>query len=339
MVKIVREDLIKVLDFLQPGLLEATKDRPGFYCFSIGKVFSWNDNVACEVAFRNGGANFKVPADPLRTLLGKLSDQEISFCVEENQLRIRGINKRAKINLLELENEVIPRKSVKTKWEELPEGFEEALKVVMPSAARKQEGIERYIHFHPGWVEACDNFQAVRCDLVGWDDSILIHAAWAKHLVGAGLTRFVIEQGWIHFKSSVGRISLRRYDDDYPDYYSAAFAGDGRVMKMPKGLEGIINRAVVMSKDEKVGEELGDDVEISFRDGRVTVRSKGKYGSYQEFVNEDYNSYVEDENVSFIVSASMFKRMLDMPGKCEVTDRTLRKITGSCSFAVRLNSN
>lgn len=329
--KINREAFITVLESVSPGLAAKEQiEQSTCYAFQAGDVFTFNDEIFCR---RPSGLPQDLTgatrADKMVEQLSKWLDDELEAGVKGNDLvfsakkRKTGFKLETAITLPILDEAEAP-----TEWKKLPEGFSEAVAVAQQCASNDESGNFSLVcvHIAPKHVEACDNFQAARWPIkTGLKKPVLIRRASIAHVAKMGAEEWAETKGWLHFRSKSGLVlSVRRYLEEYPDL-SSAFAGEGKPVRLPKGLADSCDKAAVFSSE--VTDE--NNVVITLSPGKLIIRGEGVSGWYSESKKVGYSGPALTFCASPVVLADLVKRHTEAviaPGKLIVDAGTYRYV-------------
>lgn len=327
--KVNRENLVSVLESVSPGLASKEQiEQSTSFVFKDGHVHTFNDEIACkrpvELPPDLTGA---VPAAKVLEQLGKWLDDELNVKATDKALVFSIKKREAGFRLeptiaLPLDQVELPEE-----WKKLPEGFSEAVSVVQQCASNDETNFCLVcVHIHPKWVEACDNFQAARWPMkTGLKQAVLVRRASIQHVARMGAEEWAETKGWLHFRSNTGLVmSCRRYLEEYHDL-TAAFAGEGKPIKLPKGLAEACDKAAVFSSE--TSDE--NNVMVSLSPGKLTIRGEGVSGWYGETRKIEYTGPALAFYAAPKVLADLVKRHTEAsiaPGKLMVDAGTYRYV-------------
>jgi len=330
-VKINRQQWLKQLEAVEPGLASREIiEQSSCFVFNDGKVQTFNDEVAvtadCPVEITGA-----VPADPLLKLLRKLKEEELEVEVTDGELQVKGKGRRAGIRMEE--KVVLPVEVVEDvgKWKKLPDGFLDALKVVIQVVGRDESMFAcTCVHIHPEWLEGSDNYQVLRYPLeTGVGGSTLVRRDALRHVIGLGVTKFSETDSWVHFKNKQGVvISCRRYAEGYPDIGSVLDVS-GESVTLPKGIEGIVDKAQVFSSESKIE---SDSLTVRLRKGKIEIEGRGPDGWYAERGEVEYDG----RSMQFTIAPKLLLEVVKRGCKCEVTSGRLKIDGGKWSYVTCL---
>lgn len=293
--KISREDLLKSLEGVEPGLSKkAIIEQSDCLIFGGGRVQAFNDEVYCDGPCPlNGDVAGAVPAVKFLEIMRKLEQEELEVALGEGVLTFKG--KGAERFKVRMEAEVtLPVGEV-----EKPRGFQplhpdfcEAVAAVGQCASRDQSRFSlTCVHLHPKWIEALDDMQLARWRLpTGLAAPVLVRQSSIRHLKQLGMTEFAEGEGWLHFRTKKAglRLSCRRYVEEFPDLDEILKKlGDGEQAQLPKGLAEAADKAAVFSS-ENPDANLVRIILTPNQGGRVRVRGMGLSGEYTKPLKAKY---------------------------------------------------
>jgi len=318
--KIIREDLLKKLESITPGLTEKeVLEQSSCFVFKNGRIATFNDEVACSIDFESEieGA---IKAKPLLELLRRLTESELTVTFEDKQLRIRGERRKAGIHAEEEVTLPVDSVDMPTKWRTLHNEFSEAVGIVGQCCSKDQSRfVLTCVHIHPEWLEATDNSQITRYPMkTGIKESRLIRWSAIKSIAGADVTEFGETENWLHFRNPDGLvISCRRYLDQFPSETSKVLNVTGDEITLPEGLSDAVARASIFSKNSAEKEE---QVEIHLKPGAMRLEGRGFEGWYVESKKIIYNG----AEVKFSTTPKLLVELVKRSNQCILGDRKLK---------------
>jgi len=293
---------------------------------------TFNDEVACrkEIGVTITGA---VQATALLDILQKLDDPFLK--VRENdrgELEFRGkkkgfgITKDAEIFL------PIDRVEQPEKWKKLPADFTEAVGLVsLCVSGDESKFLLCCIHLHPDYVEACDNFQILRCKVdIGLEDSVLVRGTALKDITSLGMNKMSLTKSWIHFKNADGLIySCRRYAESYPEL-DHLLKVKGHKIVLPKGAVKASDRAAVFAADASGQTQ----VQVNLVDGRMLIKGEGVFGWYKEVSKVAY----EGPPMTFLISPELLQHISENYSEAVIQNDKLSAKGGHWTYTTVLSA-
>lgn len=316
-----REKLLAVLESVTSGLAKKEiVEQSNFFVFSGGRVFTYNDEVFCSVAspLEIDGA---IPSEPLIGLLKKLSASEINVEISDGVLKIKSGRGRATIKI---ESEIkLPVGSLETpeKWSALPEGFMDAMSVVIPCAGSdSSKFILTCVNVAPEWLESSDNYQVCRYRLkTGIKVPTIIKHTSLQSILGMGMDEFGETENWFHFRRKKKLvIACRRYMDKFPSdtIESILSTPAGSRVKIPKNIGAALDKCQVF-----ITKDLGGSfVDVRFKDGAMKVNGVGAYGDYSEICDVKYSG----DPIQFRIDPNLLAEISRRDGKCSVSPKLVK---------------
>jgi hypothetical protein len=328
--KIDKEEFLNDLQMVKSGLSsKELLEQSSCYVFKDGHVFTFNDEVACrkKTAMAFEGA---VPAKLLLATLEKLKADTHLEVLEnpDGQLEFRGVNKRfaitrdAQISLpIEKVTEETP-----TTWAKLPENFGDVINKVKDCVSTDEANNFSLtcVHFHPNYIEACDNRQLLRWHVsLGNKRSLLVRGNAIGHIVGLGVSKVSSTQSWIHFKNAAGLIfSCRKFVEEYPQGMDAVLAVKGEPIKLPKGIIEASDRAAEFSKEEAQGIE--PVVGVHLWPGGIRIEGTGQAGWYKETKKCNYSG----PKIDFVMTPVLLQHITNNFNDAVISQKKLRATGG-----------
>ena len=276
-----------------------------------------------------------VQAMPLITILRKLQEETIDITATEEELLIKGRHRRSGIRMeanivLEVESVEAPKK-----WLKLPDDFADAVSMVQECAGKMTSSGKAYvefIHLHPKWLEATDNYQIGRYKIkMGIEKSMLIRKDSLKHIVSLDMIKFSRTKNWMHFKNSSGLIlSCRREVEDFPPNTSKALKMEGTPTHLPKGLKEAAEKAAVFSSENPEDNQ----VVINLQKGKLKITGKGASGWFSEIKKIKYSG----QSMRFTISPELLIKLVLSHNKCEIAIGRLKVDVGKFSYVTVLGT-
>lgn len=318
--RINREKLLQQLGTMQAGLsTRETVEQSSCFVFKDGRVYTYNDEIACQQDAPLLKFTGAVPAAPLLSLLQKMTEDfvDVRLSKDKSQIIIKGKRKRAGIRADKTLSLPIENVEVPGEWRPLLEGFVEAVQIVGQCAGTDEsQFVLTCIHIHPKWVEACDNYQITRYRLeTGVEIPFLVTQAALKYIAASDMIEISETENWAHFRNVDGMIlSTRRYVEEYPDF-TKVLKSKGEPTVLPKGLAAAAEKAMVFSAEHIET----DRIAIRLEPGKVSLRGEGPHGWYRETKKATYNGPA----ISFFVSPKLLIKLIEQHNQCEVAARRL----------------
>jgi len=212
------------------------------------------------------------------------------------------------------------------KWKELPDEFNEAVKVVQSCASSDaSQFLLTCVHIHPDYLEACDNFQLVRYPIdTGLKKSILIKRDSLKWLTGLDPTEMSATKSWMHFRNPAGLVlSCRRYVEDYQNMDDFLVV-EGTKTVLPKGIEETVDLASIFSADNADFNQLL----VRIKHDRIRIEGHGKSGSFCE----DKKVIYDGPSLDFQIAPDLFLAISKRAAECVVSAERIKVDTGKFEY-------
>lgn len=287
--KINRTEFLGKLEMIKAGLSPREFVEQGTcVVFQEGFAMTFNDEIACRIPI-GGKLHGAVTATLLIQILAKIPDDDLEIEETDKEFQFKGKSKR--FGILR-DSEIFLRiDQVETpeKWKPLPEEVVESIKLVRHCVSGDESKfLLTCIHLHSDYVEACDNHQVMRCLVpTGLKDPILVRGSSLVSIVDLQLDSIALTEHWIHFRNKASGLilSIRRYDEDYPDLGKQLNA-KGHPVTLPKSIGEVCDRAEVFSNHQAGGDPL---VEVSLSNGVIRLSGRGAGGWYKEIKKAKYD--------------------------------------------------
>lgn len=286
--KVRRENFLRVLESVSPGLKVGGSDQSGCFAFVGGVVRTYNDDVACVAPSGLGKDVYgAVAAERLLNMLRKLPDDDIDVGVKDAHLVLRGKSSRKSGHRLESAVSMPELDEAPEGWAPLPADFADAVGMVHRCASTSSDPQDYQsvcVNLHPEWLEAGDDHQFCRWNTpLPLSAATLVRASALSKLPALGVTEVAETGGWLHFRGAGGlTYSCRRTLDEYPsETFDQIFEMAGDTIQLPKGLSEAAQRAGEWSAEN--GDRDFVSVKITHeRGGLLWVESTSVGGYYQE---------------------------------------------------------
>lgn len=326
-----REELLSDLELVKSGLSPREFiEQSSCFVFQNEEVFTFNDEVACrkKVGIDISGA---VQSTALLDILQKLEDPMLDVLENEaGELEFRGKNKRFGITkdaeiFLPLDRVERPEK-----WRPLPKEFLEAVGLVQHCVSGDESKfLLTCIHIHPDYVEACDNFQIMRCAMkLGLKDPVLVRGTSLKDLPSLAMDEVALTKSWIHFRNQSGLVySCRRYSESFPDL-NHLLKAKGHPLVIPRGIAKAAERAAVFAVDA-AGES---QVLVKLENEKIALRGEGATGWYREVSKVAY----EGPSMEFRISPALLKQISEKHSEAEICEDKLMVLGGQWKYCTVL---
>lgn len=317
--RVNREDLLGQLESVQPGLSpKELVEQSSCFAFKNGKVFTFNDEVACQRQTSLKKFTGAVAAAPLLALLQKLPNDELELEPSNGKLLVNAKRRQAGVRMEQ--DVLLPIDAVEApnEWSKLHDDFAEAVDMAQQCAGHDETEFKiTCVHIHPKWVEASDNFQITRYRLkTGFTEGILVRHSSIKHIVTLGMTEFSLTDAWVHFKNPSGLIlSCRRYLDSFPDLGKYLLV-EGTKTTLPKGLMDAVDKADIFAAENKDNHY----VQVELRPGKLRIRGEGSLGWYSEVTRIKYNG----EALQFHISPKLLVQLAERHNEVLVSENRLK---------------
>jgi DNA polymerase III sliding clamp (beta) subunit (PCNA family) len=316
------KNLIKALEIVKPGLAsKEIVEQTTSFAFISGRVVTYNDEISISHPIDSLDLEGAIRAEELYKLLPKLND-DVEITVASSELLVK--SKRTKAGF-RLQKEVkLPLSELGTidNWEPIPDGFIEALRFVMFSASKDMsKPVLTCVNVRQdGYMESSDDMRITRHKFAGWDlPTCLIPVTTVRSLVTYKIKEVTMgdSEGWIHFRTDAGTIfSCRLLQEVYPDI-SGFMKVKGTEIRLPKSLTDILDRTIVFCS---VKHDLDYEVTTSLVGNKMTIRSEGEAGWFEETVNSRYKG----DPMSFIANPIFLMSMAEKNPKVTLDDKTIR---------------
>lgn len=339
MLKVKRTELIAQLEAVRGGLAQRDIiEQATCFAFKGGKVFTFNDEVACWGPCPLGDLSddgFALSAARILRLLPQMPDETLEVELRAGQLSIRGRNRRSKLRVeekltLPLDKVVAPKKG---DWKPLPDTFAEAVSLVEGCASTDEaKQTLTYVHMTAKYIEATDNEQMARYRMkLPASEDHLIRCAGLKAAAQADPNQMAETDGWVWFRNGDGAaFACRRHQtEDWATLDQFMDDSSGEAAALPTGLGPAAMRAQVFSS-ENVESDL---VRLDLVEGKVKITGVSSAGEFAEIKQVEYTG----PPVSFRCSPKLLAKLTEKYSECNITENSIRVVVGRLTFVVSLH--
>lgn len=331
--KVQREALLNAILQVKAGLsAREFVEQSSCLVFKDGKVMTFNDEISCsapvDVPFEGA-----IQAATLQALLEKLDDDLLDVIQGEGEVEFSAKRKRFGVTLEEKIFLPVDRVEQPEKWRSVKEEFVEAVGMVQHCVSKDETKFAlTCVHIGPDLVEACDNFQVMRCNVpTGVSRDVLLRGTSVAHITELGVSKMALTKSWVHFKNPAGlQFSCRRYREDYHKLDPILEMKDSHKITIPRGLGEATDRASVFAAD-KAGDPLVKVV-LDGTKGMLRVVGEGLTGWYREAKKVSYKG----PRLVFVVAPALLKRVSDDYTDAEINQNKLRVDGGSWTYVTVL---
>ncbi len=263
------------------------------FVFTGNRVVAYNDRLSISSPLpEDTGLLLTVKADRLYKTLQKLPEEDLEFGLgSEDNLSITSKSTKALIKAESLQGDLaelldsLDLDGLKEKgWQDLPEGFDDAISLCLFSASPDEANVaynclrmlEDKIVSTDNWRISQYKFPAPAAPL-----DYLVPSAFAKELVGRGLVQVQAGRAWAHFRDGDGLVlSVRTVDAPFPDC-DKFFEVAGKTVELPAGIVKALDAVMVYAP----GTEDEDRVaELHFKKGKVVCVAEDGAGRIERMV-------------------------------------------------------
>lgn len=323
-----KQDLLTALETVKPGLASKEMiEQSTSFAFMNGRVVTYNDEISISYPVTDLDIEGAIQAEELYKLLNRLKDDEIEIKLKKNELLLQCGKVEAGLTLQKEIKLPLEEIGEQGKFKKLPEGFLESIRraVTTCSSDMSRPVLTCVYVSKEGVVVGSDSFCITKCQVTdeeGVDVLIpvkefLLPASAAVQVIRLKPTKIATGDGWVHFQTDEGTVlSCRVFNDTYPDY-KPFMNVEGVEIKLPNGIEEILNRATVFAKRDHFMDER---ITISLEDKKILVESKSDAGWFKETARVRYN----DSPVSFSITPYLIIDILKDSTTCILSEDRLK---------------
>ncbi len=333
-ISVERQELIQVLQAIEPGLAGAKEilEQSACFCFKDGKIWSFNDELACHITSPVGDFEGAIVAKPFLEVLNKLKADTLDVSYDATHLILKGKGFRTVKMRFEAEIQ-LPLDAVDEpeEWKDLHEDFCDAVGTVQHCASHdKDQGYENTcVHVAKKWVEACDSVQLCRWKLkTGFQSPILIRQSSIKHITSSGVNEFGQTDQWTHFRAPSGLVISCRYTQEEFTDYTPEFDFEGTSVTLPKGLADDLPVAEIFSRENIDNNK----VKVELRKGEMWVRGIGINGESHQKKKLNWDGDPHD----FWIAPQLLSNLITKHESCEIGKEKIKVNAGKFVYVTTL---
>ncbi len=220
--QISRKELLHRLLCVEPGLSRRESVQQST-CIVLrrGRFYTMSQEIACSApSLLPKDFEGAVRADRLMDIVKTLPDDDIDVAVEAKTLFLKaGKSRRTKIVMEE--EVVLPVDDVDKpgEWMVLSQDFTEAVDVVHRVCKKPKQGedssfLKECVHFHPKYLEACDDRQFCRFPTAApVSEPVLVRGTSLGVIRQLGMTKGCCTDGWLHFRNPSAKQSQKEQSE------------------------------------------------------------------------------------------------------------------------------
>ena len=258
-------------------------------------------------------------AQDLLAVFKKFSDENLLISAGDGELLVSGEKRKAGVKMDQ--DILMPFKTVQRAKEYkplLPELMDYLVQASLVCSKDESANWEMtHVHADAEFVDATDRHRYFRASLAtGLDKPLLIQAKLVQVLSKFKLVEIdaTTTEGWVHFRTAENfEISLIMNKSGYfkrTMLDNLLVLPDAKYVQLPENLEEILARAEIMSDKEN------PSVEITLKEGEVSVFSKKAFGWFRETQKVDYIG----PDFSFSINPAFLRGMLKNTKEMLVND-------------------
>jgi len=312
-----RQRLSEALKLASSGLVgKEIVEYSQSFRFTGSQIETIGSDVVTSVPMETGVEGL-IPSGKILEFLSRCKDEEITIESSGGEILLSG--KRVKVGIPMVDASPEEQEwPAPDGWSSLPDGFIEAVKVVVKSAGTDiTKPVLTMIHGTENYLEAFDNYQFTRAFLGGSfkkKEDLLIPAARVPSLLSAAPTKYHQGGSWIYFQSADGlMLGFRTMDGSFEDLDQ--FIPTGPEVQFPVDIIDALQRAAVFV-DSTVGEDF---CRVSLTENMILVEARGTDGWLKETTRVRFKG----EPVSMLIRPLPFAEALRYSSRAVIGESSL----------------
>ncbi len=329
-----KNKVLYLLELVKAGLLsnDHSDNQMNSFIFMNGRLFTYNDRICINVDAAGIPITGAVLASELVTFLNRVKNDTIDISQDEKEILL--VAGRARVGLvytkeIQLEGEFkrIIKRQKKGTWFELPIDFMSTLKDVANVCSTDQSQPKFtcvYMNGTKGFIAGTDRYRLLKINTPvlqsAFGRDILLPADIISLLSSFEFTHFLLDDGWLHFKTSNGAfVSCRLAEETtFVDIDKAIKAATStNVIEFPETIKEILQRAEVFL--DKADMSHGK-VAVIVGNKRFTVKASNPTGWFEEDVRVRYAGDV----VEFFINPISLTSIIDTVRTAQITPNFIK---------------
>lgn len=306
--KIKTKELQEKLLKLMPGLSGRSpiKDIKHF-AFLGSEIVTYNDQVCIGIPFKSD-FSCSIPSDELISILSGIEEDEIEIIAEKEVIRFNSPSTKAKISILKesqllkmIQSLDIPEEG----WKSISKDFIEGVSLSAFSTSKDMTmGALNCVCVQDDQILSSDTFRISNYQMKEKMDSFLIPSIVIKDLIRYPITKYCIDNSWIHFEDENGLIfSSRILLTTYPDILNYLNL-EGITIEIPDKLKDILPHIDIFTKDEF---EIDKKIKIKINNNELWCEASNQSGQVQKKIDIDYRG----EEITFLINPIFLSQILE----------------------------
>jgi len=333
--KISKSELLSELEMTSAGLSKRELiEQSDCFVFIEGRLYTFNEEVSCSYDSILGNLTAAVKAEPLLSVLRKMTEEDIQIKITDSEFIIRGKRREAGIRLEK--DIVLPVRTVETpeNWRKLSDEFDQAVQLVSQCTSSDETQFRlTCIHITPNELESTDNYQLskyiIQTDI---ESPALVRKDTLKSIVDLGMTEIAETKDWLHFRNPTGLIiSCRRYstdDNEFPDF-DDIIKFQGQKTKLPAGISEAVEKAEIFSSENLES----DMILVHLKSGKLRIKGEGNNGWFKEIHDVNYTG----DDLRFRISPKMLIEISNQHDECELNEKLIKVQNDNFTYVTSLS--
>ncbi len=316
--KIVREDLLTALTKVKIGIAgdNAVIEQMSHFTFTGTSIIAYNSQIYASTPFTT---DFKasVKGNELFQVLVKMKDEKVTLACKKNQVTLKG--KETDCGFATISEDKISQmvsgievQISKGKFKKLPEDFLAGAYLCSLSASRElTKGTLACVRVDGKIIMGGDNTRVSKYELKEEMGTFFIRASSVKEIYQLGVSKYLIEQNWVHFLLPEGGVvSVKKVEGRYPPFDSIfKEKWKGNAFSLPEAeLKEAVDLASIIVDDKKIHMHIEDD--------EITIRSEEKGKGW---VEKKFKTKPTGFNVAFRIHYHHLIQAIDDKVKMKIT--------------------
>lgn len=330
-----RTELIEILNKIKCGLTQnEILEQSNSFVFKQNKIYAFNGELLAIADYDIGiEKSFAIIGNDLLKALEAFPEEEIKLSLTENELIIKGKNKRTGIAIFQ---------TISLPYEEVPESgrmkkvkndfFHELVQCARICGNDHTNPRTTHVHLTENKIEATDRYRVFRIDIeTDVKKDMLVPADTILSIDnGIKIEEMCCENNWMYISSGKIRYSIRCSDMDYfnDEMLDRILKGEGTKGEFHPSVIEALERSKIMINTE-------NDVELKIKKGAMKIKTQREGGWYEEEKKIKYTG----KPISFVVNLNFLRDILNKTQTVIFSDGKIKIEKDNFYFATAIMSD
>jgi DNA polymerase III sliding clamp (beta) subunit (PCNA family) len=312
--KVVKNELLKVLSLVKPGLAKKEiVEQAAHFIFTGEDVVTFNDQISVMHPFKSEFP-FSVKGDDFYKIVDKITESEFEITLEDDNLNIKAKKTKAALStvvgeaamILHLVDSLKQEMIGKNFWKALPKDFIDGVYLCAFSAAKDlTTGVRSCCAIERDAIYTTDNLRISSYIMEAPMDTLLLPAHAALDLIKYKVIEYGVSENWVHFRTADGiTFNCKTMKGDYPfEAIKGVFVENEPILTFPSDLKENVLSIIPLADGD---EDTNKCISVSIEKGRIVCKAEKERGWITKTVESDY----EGATIKFLINPVFFCQIL-----------------------------